>query len=78
VAERMIIRKHTTGQHNLPDIAKMSNWRAISKVPKLFEQTTYKVLNQSPITVWQGSRFQKFKCCSFFIYIRDTCFISGI
>jgi hypothetical protein len=35
------IRRHATSQHNLPDIAKMSSWCAISKVPKLFEKTTY-------------------------------------
>jgi hypothetical protein len=31
--------KHATRQHTLPDIAKMSSWRAISKVPKLLEPT---------------------------------------
>jgi hypothetical protein len=36
----MIIRKHTTRQHNLPIIAKSSSCRAISKVPKLFEHHT--------------------------------------
>jgi hypothetical protein len=41
MAERMIIRKHATGQHNFPDIAKTLSWSAISKVPELFEQTTY-------------------------------------
>jgi hypothetical protein len=41
MAKRKIIRKHATRQHNLPDIAKTSSWQAISKVPKLFEQTTY-------------------------------------
>jgi hypothetical protein len=40
----MIIRKHTTRQHNLPDIAKTLSWRAISEVPKLIEQTMYDVL----------------------------------
>jgi hypothetical protein len=35
----MIIRKHATRQHNLPNTAKTSNWSTISKVPKLFEQT---------------------------------------
>jgi hypothetical protein len=37
----MTIRKHATKQHNLPDIAKTYSWRAISKVPRLFEQTAY-------------------------------------
>jgi hypothetical protein len=37
----MIIRKHATRQHNLPDITKVSSWSAISKVPKLFEQIMY-------------------------------------
>jgi hypothetical protein len=36
-----IIRKHTTRQHNLPDVAQTSTWRAISEVLKLFEQTMY-------------------------------------
>jgi hypothetical protein len=40
-AKRLIIRKHATRQHNLPDIAKTSCCRSISKVPKLFEQTMY-------------------------------------
>jgi hypothetical protein len=41
MAKRMIIRKHATRQHELPNIVKMSSWHAISKVPKLFEHTTY-------------------------------------
>jgi hypothetical protein len=40
----MIIRKHATRQHNLPDIARISSWHSISKVPKLFEQTTFIVV----------------------------------
>jgi hypothetical protein len=42
----MTIRKHATRLHNLPDIGKTSSWRAISKVPKLFEQTTYNTENE--------------------------------
>jgi hypothetical protein len=41
MAKRMIIRKHTTRQHNLPDMAKTLSWSTISKVLTLFEQTTY-------------------------------------
>jgi hypothetical protein len=37
----MIVRKHATRQHNLPEIAKTLSWWSISKVLKLFEQTTY-------------------------------------
>jgi hypothetical protein len=36
----LIIMKHTTWQNNLPDIAKMSSWSAISKVSNFSEQTT--------------------------------------
>jgi hypothetical protein len=39
MVKRMIIRKHATRWHNLPDIAKTLSWRAVSKVLKLFEQT---------------------------------------
>jgi hypothetical protein len=45
MAKWMIIRKHATRQHNLPNIAKTSSWHAIAKVPKLFEQTTHNAQN---------------------------------
>jgi hypothetical protein len=51
---KMIIRKHATRQHNLPDIPKTSSWRAVLKVPKLFEQTTYLAHNHNVAVNLQG------------------------
>jgi hypothetical protein len=42
----MIIMKHATREHNLPDIVKTLSWHAISKVLKLSEETTYKTYQE--------------------------------
>jgi hypothetical protein len=45
----MIVRKYATRQHNLPDVELVC---AISKVPKLFEQTTYELFYPFNETFW--------------------------